>query len=229
MSFVDSGKFNRISRVEFECTAAANLRADGSLSLRQAGISGARRFGRKTALELDQRSRKLALGSGHRPNPANPVGTQAELALQLQGRDAIGVRGHQKGRPEPGGQRQLAAVHARAGGHRGLATAGGALIGERLGLQSPGATTAATWQTNPSASAARRGTSREPPGCCTPNCAGPWWIRTVSRCAALSRRMTQVSPAQPCDVAALHVPEREMITAVPPCRGRRDLFPRRPR
>src|SRR5215813_11194978 len=77
------------------------------------------------------------------------VGTQAELALQLQGRDAVGVGGHQNGRPEPGGQRQLAGVHDRAGGHRGLATAVGTLIGERLGLQSPGATATATWADKP--------------------------------------------------------------------------------
>src|SRR6516164_9313237 len=45
---------------------------------------------------------------------------------------------HQVGRPEPSGQRQLGVVHDRAGGHRGLLAAAGALVGPRLGLQFPG-------------------------------------------------------------------------------------------
>ncbi len=45
--------------------------------------------------------------------------------------------GHQIGRPEPSGQRQLGVVHDRAGGHRGLLAAAGAFPGPRLGLQLP--------------------------------------------------------------------------------------------
>jgi len=60
------------------------------------------------------------------------------LALQLHGRDAIGVGGHQIGGPEPRGQRQLRVMHDGSGGDRGLATAAGALIGPGLGFQPPG-------------------------------------------------------------------------------------------
>jgi hypothetical protein len=63
---------------------------------------------------------------------------QGELALQLQGGDAIGVGGHKIGRPEPSGQRQFGVVHDRDGGHRGLLAAAGARVGPRLGLQFPG-------------------------------------------------------------------------------------------
>src|SRR5512132_2770946 len=39
--------------------------------------------------------------------------------------------------PEPDGERQLRGVHHRAGGHRGLSAAAGALPGERLARQLP--------------------------------------------------------------------------------------------
>ncbi len=51
--------------------------------------------------------------------------------------------GHQIGRPEPGGQRQLGVVHDGAGGHRGLLAATGAFPGPWLGLQFPGLALAA--------------------------------------------------------------------------------------
>ena len=53
-------------------------------------------------------------------HPGGSIRTQAQLALQLQRRDAIGVRRHQKRSPEPDRQRLLAGVHDRARGHRGL-------------------------------------------------------------------------------------------------------------
>src|SRR5438132_1541600 len=49
-----------------------------------------------------------------------------------------GLRRHQKRRPEPDRQRQLAVMHERAGGHRGLPAAIGASIGEGFGLEQPG-------------------------------------------------------------------------------------------
>jgi hypothetical protein len=55
----------------------------------------------------------------------------------LQGRDPMGMGGHQIGRPKPGGQRQLEGVHDRAGGYRGLSAAAGAFPGPPLGLQLP--------------------------------------------------------------------------------------------
>ena len=69
--------------------------------------------------------------------PAWMVGAEAELLLQLQRRDAVGMGRHQVGRPEPHGQRQLRAVQHGARGHRGLALAGGALEGPGLGRQRP--------------------------------------------------------------------------------------------
>src|SRR5712671_6787496 len=75
--------------------------------------------------------------------PRRLVGAESELTLQLQSRDAIGVGGHQISGPEPGGQRQLGAVHDGSGSDRGLPTAAGALIGPGLGFQPPSLTTAA--------------------------------------------------------------------------------------
>src|SRR6266511_5288016 len=47
------------------------------------------------------------------------------------------MRRHQIGAPEPYRQRQLGAVHHRAGSHRGLPAALGAFIGPRLGVELP--------------------------------------------------------------------------------------------
>src|SRR5205085_11380684 len=49
-----------------------------------------------------------------------------------------GLRRHQKRRPAPDRQLQLAVMHERAGGHRGLRAAIGASIGEGFGLEQPG-------------------------------------------------------------------------------------------
>src|SRR3974390_303223 len=93
---------------------------------------------------LDHAAQRLALRVDHRPaqlgaqHPGGTVGAQAELALGVQCRDALGVRRHQKRGPDPGGQRQLAGVHDGPCRHRGLPPAGGTLIGESLGLQKPG-------------------------------------------------------------------------------------------
>ena len=95
-------------------------------------------------VDLDQTGERAAAGRDHAAaqlaaeQPGAPVRAQAELALQLQGRDAVGMGGHQIGGPEPGGQRQLGVVHDRAGGHRGLFAAAGAFPGPRFGLQLPG-------------------------------------------------------------------------------------------
>jgi hypothetical protein len=95
-------------------------------------------------VDLDQAGQGAAAGRHHAAaqlgahQPRRLVGAEGELALQLQRRDAVGMGGHQIGRPEPGGQRQLGVVHDGAGGHRGLPAAAGALPGPRLGLQFPG-------------------------------------------------------------------------------------------
>src|ERR1019366_6325255 len=65
------------------------------------------------------------------------VGAEAELALELQRRNAVGMCGHEIGRPEPDGQRQLRAMQDRPRRDRGLLAAGGALKGEGLAAVRP--------------------------------------------------------------------------------------------
>ena len=74
-------------------------------------------------VDLDQAGERTAVGRHHAAaqlgahQPGGLVGFQGELALQLQGRDAVGMGRHQIGRPEPRGQRQLGVVHEGPGGH----------------------------------------------------------------------------------------------------------------
>ena len=119
-------------------------------------------------VDLDQAGERVAAGRDHAAaqlgaeQPGGLVGAQAELALQLQGRDAVGMGGHQIGRPEPGGQRQLGVVHDGPGGHRGLLAAAGAFPGPRLGLQFPRFARAAAGADKAlAASAPRRGISTQ--------------------------------------------------------------------
>ena len=101
-------------------------------------------------VDLDQPGQGAAVAGDHAAaqlgaqQPGRLVGAEAELALQLQRRDAVGMGGHQIGGPEPDGQRQLGVVHDRAGGHRGLLAASGAFPGPCLGLQLPGFARAAS-------------------------------------------------------------------------------------
>jgi hypothetical protein len=95
-------------------------------------------------IDLDQAGERRAAARHHAAaqlgadQPGRLVGAEGELALQLQGRDAVGMGSHQIGRPEPGGQRQLGVVHDGAGGNRGLSATAGAFPGPRLGVQFPG-------------------------------------------------------------------------------------------
>jgi len=106
-------------------------------------------------IHLDKAGKRAALRGEHAAaqfgaeQPRRLIGAESELTLQLQRRDAIGVSGHQISGPEPGGQRQLRVMHDGSGGHRGLATAVGALIGPGLGLQPPGFAAAAAWADKP--------------------------------------------------------------------------------
>jgi hypothetical protein len=102
-------------------------------------------------VDLDQAGERAAAGRHHAAaqlgteQPRGLVGAEVELALQLQSRDAVGTSGHQIGRPEPGGQRQLGVVHDGPGGDRSLLAAASAFPGPRLGLQFPGFALAAVW------------------------------------------------------------------------------------
>jgi hypothetical protein len=67
------------------------------------------------------------------------------VAFQIS--DGLGFEGF----PSLGGsrQRQLAGMHDRFSGHRGLPPAIGAFIGEGFGLQQPSPAPAATWADKP--------------------------------------------------------------------------------
>jgi hypothetical protein len=107
--------------------------------------------GDRGLVDLDQACQRRALGRDHGPaqlgaqQPGALVGSEPELLLDLQGRDAVGVGGHQVGGPEPDGERQLGAVHHGAGRHRGLLVAVGAFVGVGLGRQRPAPGAAAGW------------------------------------------------------------------------------------
>ena len=94
-------------------------------------------------VNFDDVLEKASLGIDHgtaqlrQEQPGALVAAQAQLGLQLQGGDPVGVAGHDMDRREPGLQRQMAAMHDRACGHGRLPPAGRALPGERLGLQQP--------------------------------------------------------------------------------------------
>src|SRR5271169_6721583 len=91
-------------------------------------------------VDLDHALKGLALGVDHGEaellgeEPSRLVGDR-KLVLQLERRDAVRVGCHEVGRPEPEGQRQPGAVHDGAGGDRGLAAAGDALVGPGAALQ----------------------------------------------------------------------------------------------
>ena len=98
---------------------------------------------RISAVDLDYAHQRMALGIDHRPaqlarqHPGRPIRAQPQHRLELQRRDAIGMRRHQKCRQEPRPQRQLAGMHDRPGRHRGLTIASNALEGLGLALQGP--------------------------------------------------------------------------------------------
>ena len=65
------------------------------------------------------------------------MASDAQLGLELQRGDAVGVRGHEVGGHEPGHGRQVGAVHHRPGRHRGLAPAVRALPPAAVAFQLP--------------------------------------------------------------------------------------------
>ena len=123
-------------------------------------ILGAERNDR--LIGLDDAAQRLALRVDHGPtqlgaqHPGGSVRAEAELALQLDGRDAVGVCRHQICRPEPRRQRQLAGMYDRPGRHGGLPPAGGTLIGEGLCLQKPGSAVTAAGAYEPFRPAPRK-------------------------------------------------------------------------
>src|SRR5512147_1254697 len=131
-------------------SAVVHLDAGGHqhLALVAAPVPAGGRFvlatpGDRCLVDLHQAGQQGTSRGDHRPaqlggeQPSRLVRSQSQLSLQLQGGDAVGVGGHQIRRPEPDGELELRGVHHRAGGHRGLPPAGGALPGEGLARQLP--------------------------------------------------------------------------------------------
>ena len=94
-------------------------------------------------VDLGETGQRRAARRDHGPakfgaqEPRRLVGAEAELVAELQGRNAVGMGGHETGRPEPGRQRQLRPVHNGPRGDRGLLAAGGTLEGEGLSAMRP--------------------------------------------------------------------------------------------
>ena len=121
---------------------------DQHLALVAASAAAGRRVvlgpqGQACLVDLDDARQRMALGMDHRPaqlarqHPGRPIRTEPEHRLELQRRDAVRMRRHQKCRQKPRSQWQFAGVHDRSGRHRGLAVASGALEGIGLALQRP--------------------------------------------------------------------------------------------
>ena len=100
-------------------------------------------------VDLDVALERRPVGRDHGPaqlvqeQPGRLVGANADLRLELKGRDPVRVRRDEIGGDEPSPQRQVRAVHDRAGNDGGLlaATGGvalpGALPDPRLRLEAP--------------------------------------------------------------------------------------------
>src|SRR5210317_713790 len=126
----------------------ANRAGNEHLALRTAALTARGRVvllaqGDLGLVDFDDVLEKASLGIDHgsaelrQEQPGALVAAQAQLGLQLQGGDPVGVAGHDMDRREPGFQRQMATMHELACGHGRLPPAGCALPGERLGLQQP--------------------------------------------------------------------------------------------
>ena len=100
-------------------------------------------------IDLDEAGERAAARRQHAAaqlgtnQPSRLVGTEGELALQLQRRDPVGVGGHQIRRPEPRRQRQLGVMQDGSSSDRGLPAAFGAFIRPSFGFQLPGLAAAA--------------------------------------------------------------------------------------
>ena len=126
--------FDRPGNEHFALVAATATPGDRIIFAAQANfrLVDLGETGQRRAARRDRRPAKLGA-----QQPRRLVGAEAELVAELPCRNAVGMGGHEPGRPEPGGQRQLRTVHDGACGDRGLLAAGGALEGERLSAMPP--------------------------------------------------------------------------------------------
>jgi len=104
-------------------------------------------------INLDEGLQQASFGIDHgapeflEQKPGGLVAADAQLALQLKGRDAVRVGGDDVGGEEPRLERQVAVMHEGAGGHRGLPPTPSAFPCRSLAVQRPGLS-AATNRTN---------------------------------------------------------------------------------
>ena len=94
-------------------------------------------------VDFDDPCQEITVRRDHRPADLGAeqlvrlIRPESELSQQLQRRDAVGMGGHEVGRPEPDGERELGACITVPRGYRGLPAAAGALPGERVGGEFP--------------------------------------------------------------------------------------------
>ena len=114
---------------------AATLPACGRVSCgaeREGGLIDLDQVLKQAAIRIDHGTAQLV-----QQEPGTLVTAEPELGLELQGGDTIRVAGHDVNGHEPGLQGQVAAVHDRACGHRGLLPAGRTFPARPAPLQFP--------------------------------------------------------------------------------------------
>ena len=107
------------------------------------------------AITLGPMAARIALPRFGAQHPGDTVRPEAEPVPAIATPRCRGVR-HQKRRPGPDRQQQVAGAYARAVGHRGVGTH----VGEAFALGQPSSALSQPGQTNPPANRARKGNAR---------------------------------------------------------------------
>lgn len=127
--------FDRSNQSQFADRAATS---DGDANVLVPGVVRHRGF-----VDLNQPVERRPLRIDHRlaqlvqQEPRRLVGADAELGLQLQRRDAVGMGRDQMRGQEPRPQRELGAVHDGAGGDGGLSAAVSTFPGPSFAIEPP--------------------------------------------------------------------------------------------
>ncbi len=139
---------------------AFNGTSNENLALVVAPLATGRRVGLgaiddQGLVDLDHALERLPVRIDHaaaelmEEEPSALVGADPELAHELQGGNAVGARRNQVRREEPRPQRQVRTVRDRAGRHRGLPAAAGALPVTGLALELPAMPMTVGWADEP--------------------------------------------------------------------------------